>query len=158
MVPMPVTTEPDGARASICQPSDPLSPLDCDGFQLTPAADVHTATFCRPGGPNNPAAVKPAASAVSAVKTVSGPGELNGTCCQSWPPSAESSANGTVLAPAPVPVVAWPRATTAPPLMATCWSTAVAAPAGPGRPPAPTARTPAAGPPPRAPPPAPPAA
>src|SRR5260370_20516854 len=133
MVPMPVTTEPDGASASICQPSDPLSPLDCDGFQVTPAADVHTATFCRPGWPNSPAAVKPPASAVSAVKTVSGPGELNGTCCQSWPPSAESSANGTVLAPAPVPVVAWPRATTVSPLMATCWSTAVAAPPRTGR-------------------------
>src|SRR6266700_6822764 len=112
MVPMPVTTLPDGASASICQASDPLRPPDWDGFQVAPVADVHTATSCCPGGPNRPAAVKPAASAVSAVKTVSGPGELNGTCCQSWPPSAESSANGTVLAPAPVPVVARPRATT----------------------------------------------
>src|SRR5260370_30933884 len=103
MVPMPVTTEPDGARASICQPSDPLSPLDCDGFQLTPAADVHTATFCRPGGPNNPAAVKPAASAVSAVKTVSVPGALHRTGCPSRSPSAEGSADGTALAPAPGP-------------------------------------------------------
>src|SRR6516162_1418015 len=112
MVPMPVTSGPAGASVSICQASDPLSTPDCDGFQLVPAADVHSATSCCPGGPNRPAAVKPSESAVSAVKTVSGPGELNGTCCQSWPPSAESSANGTVLAPAPAPFVAWPRATT----------------------------------------------
>src|ERR1700724_2080903 len=103
MVPMPVTAEPDGASASICQASDPLRPLDCDGFQLAPVADVHTATSCCPGWPNRPAAVKPAESAVSAVKAVSGPGELNGTCCQVAPPSAENSANGTVLAAGPAP-------------------------------------------------------
>src|SRR5229473_3429160 len=96
MVPMPVTTEPDGASASICQASDPFRPLDWDGFQVTPFADVHRATSCCPGGPNRPAAVKPAVSAVSAVKAVSGPGELNGTCCQLVPPLTESSANGTV--------------------------------------------------------------
>src|SRR5271157_6568082 len=137
MVPMPVTAEPDGASASICQASDPLRPLDCDGFQLAPVADVQTATSCCPGGPNSPAAVKPAELAVSAVKVVSGPGELNGTCCQVAPPSTESSANGTVPTPGPAPVpaagVAWPRATTRLPLIATCWSTAVAAPSGPGR-------------------------
>src|SRR5260370_42544001 len=110
MVPMPVSTEPDGARASICQPSDPLSPLDCDGFQLTPAADVHTATFCRPGGPNNPAAVKPAASAVSAAKPGSGPGGLNGTRCQAWPPPAAGPATGPVPAPPPAPAAARPTA------------------------------------------------
>src|SRR5271157_6087166 len=138
MVPMPVTAELDGASASICQPSDPLRPLDCDGFQLAPVAEVHRATSCCPGWPNMPAAVKPAEpAAVSAVKVVSGPGELNGTCCQVAPPSTESSANGTVPTPGPAPVpaagVAWPRATTRLPLIATCWSTAVAAPSGPGR-------------------------
>src|SRR5271169_6499570 len=89
-----------------------------------------------------PAAVKPAEpAAVRAVQVVSGPGELNGTCCQVAPPSTESSANGTVPTPgptpgpAPVPAagVAWPRATTRLPLIATCWSTAVAAPSGTGR-------------------------
>src|SRR5512146_1099744 len=117
MAPMPVTPGPDGASASICQASDPLRPLDCDGFQLTP--DL---------------------SAVSAVKEVSGPGELNGTCCQVWPPSADSSANGVapgtvpVAAPiaAPLPVVAWPRATTLAPLTATCWSDPAVAPGGSG--------------------------
>ena len=139
MVPMPVTAEPDGASASICQASDPLRPLDCDGFQLTPVAEVHTATFCCPGWPNRPAAVKPAEpAAVSAVKVVSGPGELNGIGCQVAPPSTESSANGTVpasvvLAPVPAAGVAWPRATTRLPLIATCWSTALAAPSGTGR-------------------------
>src|SRR5271169_1311373 len=134
MVPMPVIAVPDGASASICQASDPLRPLDCHGFQLVPVADAHTATFCCPGWPNRPAAVKPAEpAAVSAVKVVSGPGELNGTSCQVAPPSTESSANGTVPAPvvlapvvlAPVPAagVAWPRATTRLPLIATCWST-----------------------------------
>ena len=69
IVPMPVTAGPDGASASICQASDPLRPLDCDGFQLAPVADVHTATSCCPGGPNRPAAVKPAEpAALSAVK------------------------------------------------------------------------------------------
>src|SRR5271165_564045 len=131
MVPMPVTAEPDGASASICQASDPLRPLDCDGFQLAPVADVQTATSCCPGGPNRPAAVKPAELAVSAVKVVSGPGEPNGTCCQVAPPSTESSANGTVLELLPVPDVAWPRATTRLPLIATCWSTAVAPPTSP---------------------------
>src|SRR5580692_9004676 len=130
MVPMPVTAEPDGASASICQASDPLRPLDCDGFQLAPVADVHRATSCCPGCPNRPAAVKPAESAVSAVKVVSGPGELNGICSQVTPPSAESSANGTVP---PLPAgVAWPRATIRSPLIATCWSTAVASPGGGG--------------------------
>src|SRR5712691_4254586 len=141
MVPMPVTTLPDGASASICQASDPLRPPDLDGFQLAPVADVHTATSCCPGWPNRPAAVKPAASAVSAVKAVSGPGELNGTCCQVAPPSTDSSANGTVPGMVPVavptaglvPVEAWPRATTRSPLIATCWSTAVAASSGTGR-------------------------
>src|SRR6266849_4110884 len=149
MEPMPVTMEPDRASAVISQASDPLRPPDFDGFQLAPVADVHTATSCCPGWPNRPAAVKPAESAVSAVKAVSDPGELNGTCCQVAPPSTENSANGTVLAavpapgpaagptavPAPVPaaVVAWPRATTWLPLIATCWSTAVAAPFGTGR-------------------------
>src|SRR5271166_6005226 len=134
MVPMPVTAEPDGASASICQASDPLRPPDCDGFQLAPVADVHMATSCCPGWPNRPAAVKPAEpAALRAVKAVSGSGELNGTCCQVAPPSTESSANGTGLAPvlpAPLPAagVACPRATTRLPLIATCWSTAVAAP------------------------------
>src|SRR6266700_6284381 len=140
MVPMPVTTLPDGASASICQASDPLRPPDWDGFQLAPVADVQRATSCCPGGPNRPAAVKPAASAVSAVKAVSGPGELNGTCCQFRPPSADSSANGMVPCAVPVavptagpfPIVAWPRATTLAPLIAICWSTAVDAPAGTG--------------------------
>src|SRR5712691_711342 len=110
MVPMPVTWRPYGASASIRQASDPLRPPDWDGFQLAPVADVHTATSCCPVWPNRPAAVKPAASAVSAVKAVSGPGELNGTCCQVTPPSTDSSANGTVpgtvpvAAPVPVPV------------------------------------------------------
>ncbi len=133
MVPMPVTAAPDGASALICQASDPLRPLDCDGFQLAPVADVHTATSCWPGWPNRPAAVKPAEpAALSAVKAVSGPGELNGTCCQVAPPSTESSANGTGPAPVPAAGVAWPRATTRLPLIATCWSTAVAAlPASP---------------------------
>src|SRR5579864_4396697 len=120
MVPMPATTEPDGASVLTCQASDPLRPLDWDGFQLAPFADVQRATSCCPGGPNSPAAVKPAASAVSAVKAVSGPGELKGTCCQVWPPSADSSANGTVPCEVPAaeptagpfPVVAWPSATT----------------------------------------------
>src|SRR5208282_1100483 len=86
-----------------------------------------------------PAAVKPAEpAAVSAVKAVSGPGELNGTCCQVAPPSTESSAKGTGPAPvlsAPLPAagVACPRATTRLPLIAICWSTAVAAPSGTGR-------------------------
>src|SRR5271166_3497747 len=134
MVPMPVTAELDGASASICQASDPLRPLDCDGFQLAPVADVHTATSCCPGWPNMPAAVKPAEpAAASAVKAVSGPGELNGTCRQVAPPSTESSAKGTGPAPvlpAPVPAagVACPRATTRLPFIAICWSTAVAAP------------------------------
>src|SRR5689334_8795255 len=137
---MPVTPGPDGASASICQASDPLRPLDCDGFQLTPLAEVHRATSCCPGGPNRPAAVKPDLSAVSAVKEVSGPGELNGTCCQVWPPSADNSANGIapgtvpVAAPTagPLPAVAWPRATTLAPLTATCWSAPAVAPAGSG--------------------------
>src|SRR5690349_1839263 len=140
MVPMPVTPGPDGASASICQASDPLRPLDCDGFQLAPSAEVHRATSCWPGGPNRPAAVKPVLSAVSAVNEVSGPGELNGTCCQVWPPSADSSANGiapgTVPVAAPIagpwPFVAWPRATTLAPLTATCWSTPAVAPDGSG--------------------------
>src|ERR1700727_3192819 len=97
--PIPVTTEPDGASVVICQAPLPLRPLACEGFQLAPVAEVHTATVCAPAGPNRPAAVKPAESAVSAVKTVSGPGEVNGTCCQAAPPSTDSSANG-VLAPA----------------------------------------------------------
>src|SRR5579862_8019719 len=139
MVPMPVAPWPDGASASICQACDPLRPLDCDGFQVTPSAEVHRATSCCPAGPNRPAAVKPPRSAVSAVKEVSGPGELNGTCCQVWPPSADSSANG--IAPGTVPVaepiavplvVAWPRATTLAPLMATCWSVPALVPAGNG--------------------------
>ena len=105
MVPMPVTAEPDGASALICQASDPLRPLDCDGFQLAPVADVHTATSCCPGWPNRPAAAKPAEpEAVSAVKVVSGPGQLNGTCCQVAPPSTDSSANGTASAPGASPV------------------------------------------------------
>src|SRR6202042_3751556 len=122
MVPIPVTPEPEGASASICQASDPLRPLDCHGFQFAPVADVHTATSCCPAWPNRPAAVKPAESAVSTVKAVSGPGELNGTCCQVAPPSTESSANGK--APGPVPAgapfagAAWPRATTRFPLIA----------------------------------------
>src|SRR6266700_3157014 len=140
MVPMPVTPGPDEASASICQASDPLRPLDCDGFQLTPLAEVHRATSACPGGPNRPAAVKPVLSAVSAVKEVSGPGELNGTCCHVWPPSADSSAKGIapgtvpVAAPTagPLPVVAWPRATTVAPLTATCWSAPTVAPAGSG--------------------------
>src|SRR5260370_21464330 len=141
MEPMPVTTEPDGASGVIRQACDRARVPDFDGFQLARVADVHTATSSRPGAPNSPAAVKPAESAVSAVKAASGPGELNGTCCQVAPPSAENSANGTVLAagPAPAPApgaaaaVAWPRATTRVPLIATCWSTAVAAPSGTGR-------------------------
>src|SRR6266852_4732288 len=115
MVPMPVTAAPDGASASICQASDPLRPLDWDGFQLSPVADVHTATSCCPGWPNRPAAVKPAGSAASAVKAVADPGELNGTCCQVAPPSTENSANGTVLAAVPAPgPAAGPTAVPAP--------------------------------------------
>src|SRR2546423_15528491 len=93
MVPMPVTPGPDGASASICQASDPLRPLDCDGFQLAPLAEVHRATSACPGGPNRPAAVKPVLSAVSAGKEGAGAGELNGTRCQVWAPAARSSAN-----------------------------------------------------------------
>src|SRR5580692_4532458 len=126
--PMPVTVLPDGARAVISQAPAPLRLPAWDGFQLAPVADVHRATFCWPGAPNRPAAVKPAESAVSAVKFTSEPGELNGSCCQVAPPSAESSANGVV----PAVVVAWPRATTRFPLAATCSSTAVEAPAGTG--------------------------
>src|SRR6266536_3449795 len=124
MVPMPVTAEPDAASASIRQTSDPLRSLDRAGFQLAPLAEVHTATSGCPGGPNRPAAVKPPAPAVSAVKLACGPGELNGTCCQDAPPSADSSANGTAPGPVPVAdpmavsVVAWPSATTRLPLTA----------------------------------------
>src|SRR5215470_16131610 len=95
MVPMPATRAPDRASASIRQASDPLRRPDWYGFQLVPVADVHMATSCWPGWPNRPAAVKPAAPAVSAVNEVYGPGELNGTCCQVAPPSVDSSANGT---------------------------------------------------------------
>src|SRR5919201_2001789 len=140
MVPMPVTAEPDGASVSIRQASDPLRSLDRAGFQLVPLADVHTATSCCPGGPNKPAAVKPAAAAGSAVKLVYGPGELNETCCQVAPPSVDSSANGTAPGSVPVaepiagpfPVVAWPSATTRLPLTATCWSAAAEEPFGGG--------------------------
>src|SRR5215470_5233737 len=140
MVPIPVTAEPDGASASIRQPSDPFRSLDRAGFQLAPLPDVHTATFCCPGGPNSPAAVKPAAPAVSAVKLVYGPGELNGTCCQDTPPPVDSSANGTAPGwvrgaeptAGPVPGLAWPSATTRLPLTATCWSAAAEEPFGGG--------------------------
>src|SRR5271154_1652168 len=115
---MPVTAEPEEASAVISRDPAPLRPLARDGAQLAPPADVHTATFCCPGAPNRPAAVKPAASAVSAVNEVSGPGELNAACCQFVPPSAETSANGTTV---PTAVVAWPRATTRFPLIAACW-------------------------------------
>ena len=64
-----------------------------------------------------------------AVKVVSGPGELIGTCRQLMPPSSESSAIGTV----PAVVVAWPTAATRFPLMAICCRTADEAPAGTGR-------------------------
>src|ERR1700733_12145814 len=64
-----------------------------------------------------------------AVKVVSAPGELIGTCRQLIPPSSESSAIGTV----PAGVVARPTATTRFPLMATCCRTADEASAGAGR-------------------------
>src|SRR6266516_2183220 len=102
MVPMPATWAPDRVIASICQAADPLRPPDWYGFKLAPAVEAHRATSCWPGGPNRPAAVKPAASAVRAVNEVYGPGELNGTWCQLAPPSGDSSANGT--APGWVPV------------------------------------------------------
>src|SRR5206468_2324662 len=103
--------------------------------------EAHRATSCWPGGPNRPAAVKPAASAVRAVNEVYGPGELNGTWCQLAPPSVDSSANGTAPGWVPVaeptagpfPIVPWPRATTRLPLIATCWSAPAEAPAGGGR-------------------------
>jgi len=113
--PIPATADPDRASALIWKAPAPLKSLAWVGVQLAPVADVHTATFCWPGGPNRPAAVKPAESAVSAVKAVSGPGELNGTCYQCAPPSVESSANGT----GPTAVVTRPRATTRFPLTAT---------------------------------------
>src|SRR6185437_3296407 len=139
-VPMPATWAPDRVIVSICQAADPLRPPDWYGFQLPPVADTHRATSCWPGGPNRPAAVKPAASAVRAVKLVSGPGELNGTCCQVAPPSVDSSANGTAPGSVPVaeptagpfPIVPWPRATTRLPLTATCWSAPADAPPGGG--------------------------
>src|ERR1700731_3228175 len=92
-------------------------------------AEVQAATCCWPGWPNWPAAVKPPELAVSAVNLVSGPGELNGTCCQLRPPLTDSSAIGT----GPAEVVAWPRETTRFPLIAICCSTADEAPAGTGR-------------------------
>src|SRR5689334_4673855 len=140
MVPMPATWAPDRVIVSICQAADPLRPPDWYGFQLPPVADTHRATSCWPGGPNRPAAVKPAASAVRAVKLVNGPGELNGTCCQVAPPSADNSANGTAPGSVPVaeptagpfPIVPWPSATTRLPSTATCWSAPAEAPAGGG--------------------------
>src|SRR6266581_4827563 len=90
VVPMPATWAPDRVIASICQAADPLSPPDWYGFQLAPVADAHRATACWPGWPDTPAAMKPVAAAVSAVNEVSGPGELNGTCCQVTPPSVDS--------------------------------------------------------------------
>ena len=70
-------------------------------------AEIHTAIACWPGATNWPAAAKPPELAVSAVNAVSGPGELNGTCCQLPLPFTESSAIGTV----PAGVVARPSAT-----------------------------------------------
>src|SRR6266705_4484595 len=138
---MPATWAPDRVIASICQAADPLSPPDWYGFQLAPVADAHRATAWWPGWPDRPAAMKPVAAAVSAVNEVSGPGELNGTCCQVTPPSVDSSANGTAPGSVPVaeptagpfPIVPWPKATTRLPLIATCWSAPAEAPAGGGR-------------------------
>src|SRR6266852_2627836 len=117
MEPMPVTMEPDRASAVISQASDPLRPPDFDGFQLAPVADVHTATSCCPGWPNRPAAVNSA----------------NGTVLAAVPAPGPAAGPTAVPAPVPAAVVAWPRATTWLPLIATCWSTAVAAPFGTGR-------------------------
>src|ERR1700745_4329262 len=140
MVPMPVTWAPDRVIVSIRQAADPLRPPDRYGFQLPPVAATHRATSCWPGGPNRPAAVKPAASAGRAVKLVHSPGELTGTCCEVAPPSVDSAANGTAPGSVPVaeptagpfPIVPWPRATTRLPLTATCWSAPADAPPGAG--------------------------
>ena len=75
---MPVTAEPDGASALICHAPASFRSLAWEGVQLAPVAEVHTATLAWPGAPKVPAAVKPAASAVSAVKAVLAPGELKG--------------------------------------------------------------------------------
>ena len=72
-----------------------MSPLTCNEVQSVPLAEVHTAIWRCPGGPNWPAAVNPPGPAVSAVNAVSGPGEPNGTWCQVVPPSTDNSANGT---------------------------------------------------------------
>src|SRR6266436_3860856 len=116
VVPIPATWAPDRVIASTCQAADPLRPPDWYGFQLPPVDDAHRATSCWPGWPNRPAAVKPVALAVSAV---------NGTA-PGWVPVAEPIAG-------PFPIVAWPRATTRLPLIATCWSAPAEAPAGGGR-------------------------
>src|SRR5271156_3538193 len=108
----------------------PVRPLTEDCVQLAPSAEVQTtADRSLPGGPNWPAEGKPSAPAASAVMVVSGPGELNGTCCQVLPPSVDSSTRGD----RPAEVVCWPVATTRFPSIATWYITAAEAVGGNGR-------------------------
>src|SRR5271169_3506942 len=123
---MPDTVEPDETNAEIWCAPPPLSPLTWAAAQADPVAEVQIWTLCWPGESDWLAAVKPPELAVSAVTATPGPAEPNGFSCQLAPPSEDNSANGTDR-PA---FVAWPRATTWSPLIATCVSAAAEAPGG----------------------------
>ncbi len=89
-------------------------------------AEVQIWAFCWPGEPDWLAAVNSPELTVSAVTVTPGPAEPNGFSCQLAPPLADNSANGTDRSA----FVAWPRATTWSPLIATCVSAAAEAPGG----------------------------